>query len=46
MHKETIKFQGKGLRDEEKLEEKMKTKTIIMLTLIAFTFSCGLTEKF
>ena len=24
----------------------MKTKTIIMLTLIAFTFSCGLTEKF
>jgi len=44
--KETIKFQGKGLRDEEKLEEKMKTKTIIMLTLIAFTFSCGLTERF
>ena len=24
----------------------MKTKTIIMLTLIAFTFSCGLTERF
>ena len=24
----------------------MKTKTIIMVTLIAFTFSCGLTEKF
>lgn len=24
----------------------MKTKTIIMITLIAFTFSCGLTEKF
>lgn len=24
----------------------MKIKTIIMVTLIAFTFSCGLTEKF
>ncbi len=24
----------------------MKFKTIIMVTLIAFTFSCGLTEKF
>jgi uncharacterized protein YgiM (DUF1202 family) len=28
------------------LEEEMKTKMIIMMTLIAFTFSCGLTEKF
>jgi uncharacterized protein YgiM (DUF1202 family) len=28
------------------VEEKMKIKTIIMATLIAFTFSCGLTEKF
>jgi hypothetical protein len=27
------------------LEEKMKTKTIIVITVIAFTFSCGLTEK-
>ncbi len=24
----------------------MKTKTIIMVTLIAFTFSCGIMEKF
>ncbi len=31
--------------DEGKLEEKMKTKTIIMVTLIAFTFSCGLMKQ-
>ena len=31
--------------DEGKLEEKMKTKTIIMVTLMAFTFSCGLMKK-
>jgi uncharacterized protein YgiM (DUF1202 family) len=28
------------------LEEEMKTKIIIVLTIIAFTFGCGLTEKF
>lgn len=45
MHNEDKEVQGKPI-DEEKLEEKMKTKTIIMVTLIAFTFSCGIMEKF
>jgi len=46
MHSEARKLQEIGSKDEEKLEEKMKTKTIIMVTLIAFTFSCGFMEKF
>jgi uncharacterized protein YgiM (DUF1202 family) len=29
-----------------KLEEKMKTKMIVMVTLIAFTLGCGAVEKF
>ena len=34
-------FKGKESMDEGKLEEKMKTKTIIILALIAFTFGCA-----
>ena len=36
----------KRIEKSRETEEKMKIKTIIMITLIAFTFSCGLTEKF
>ena len=34
-------FKEKGSMDEGKLEEKMKTKTIIIVALIAFTFGCA-----
>jgi len=37
---------GKRIEKSRETEEKMKIKTIIMITLIAFTFGCGLTEKF
>ena len=42
----TRKFKGNRSMEKRKTEEKMKTRMIIMVTLIAFTFSCGVMEKF